>query len=266
MIDYRKVCAQDVKKLKKLWLSCFSEREEAAESFFKRNIDTCHGYCACDDNKIIAALYLIDCALCGRKAHYLCGAATLPDYRKKGVMSELIEFALADAAERGDSYSALLPANEKLYGYYAARGYVPCGASCTAVFSCEEQGVFSSGKPDIEKLQAECFKDKFLLWNKDYIDFAAEYYACYGVEPVKSANAFALYERKGDFADVFYAAFNDLKELKSLLYAQGVRRFSLTGSPANPLFDKSKPEKRGMLRPLDDSELPGAFYIGITLD
>ena len=106
----------------------------------------------------------------------------------------------------------------------------------------------------------------YFLWNNNYIAFAEEYYACYGVRSVKSENVFALYEPKGDCADVFYAAFNDLKELKTLLHAQGVRRFSLTGSPMDPLFKNVKPEKRGMLRSLGDSELPDGFYIGITLD
>ncbi len=266
MIDYRKAYAEDVIQLKKLWLSCFSEREEAAELFFIRNSDTYHGYCACDGSNIISALYLIDCTLCGKKAHYLCGAATLPWYRKQGIMSELIEFALADAEARGDCFSALLPANEKLYGYYAARGYNPIGAACTAGFNCDKQDGYSEGKPDFEELQKARFTDKFLLWNNNYIAFAEEYYACYGVRSVKSENVFALYEPKGDCADVFYAAFNDLKELKVLLHAQGVRRFSLTGSPMDPLFKNVKPEKRGMLRSLGDSDLPDGFYIGITLD
>lgn len=266
MIIYRKVCAEDVKNLKKLWLSCFSEREDAAELFFKRNSATYNGYCACDGSQIISALYLIDCTLCGKKAHYLCGAATLPEYRRRGIMSDLIEFALTDAEARGDCFSALLPANEKLYGYYAGRGYHSRGAACTAEFDCKEQGSFIEGEPDIEKLQKVCFTDKFLFWNNSYVSFAEEYYARYGVKTVKSANAFALYEQKGEYADVFYAAFNDIKELKSLLYAQGIRRFSLTGSPMNHIFKDSEPEKHGMLRTLNNSELPDIFFIGITLD
>lgn len=266
MTDYRKASAEDVPDLKKLWLKCFSEREEAAELFFKRNSASYHGYCACNGTELVSALYLIDCTLCGKQAHYLCGAATLPKYRGKGVMSELIRFALADGEARGDCYSALLPATEKLYGYYAARGYEPCGVSCTAKFDCEVPGCFSVHEPDIEKLQIDCFTDKFLLWNKNYMDFASEYYACYGIDTAKSGGVFALYEQKDDYADVIYAAFNDIKELKMVLYDKGIRHFRLTGSPDQPIMKNRKTEKSGMLRALNGSAMPEDFYIGITLD
>ena len=40
-----------------------------------------------------------------------------------GIMAALIGHALKDAADRGDRYSLLLPADEPLYRYYARFGY-----------------------------------------------------------------------------------------------------------------------------------------------
>ena len=112
MIDYKSMLPNDVETLKRLWLKCFYDKEEATELFFKRNKNYTHGYVAADGDIIVSAVYLIDCNLCGKSAHYLCGAATLPEYRNRGIMTELIKFALADAQKRGDCYSVLLPANE----------------------------------------------------------------------------------------------------------------------------------------------------------
>ena len=97
MIDYRSMLPNDVETLKSLWLKCFNDKEEAAELFFKRNINYTHGYVAADGDIIVSAVYLIDCKLCGKPAHYLCGAATMPEYRNRGIMTGLIEFALNDA-------------------------------------------------------------------------------------------------------------------------------------------------------------------------
>lgn len=261
---YRQMNARDLSALTELWLCCFEESREAVDLFFKRNLSDTHGYLAEHENQPIAALYLIDCTLCGKKAHYLCGAATLPAYRGKGIMSALVEFALDDAKRRGDSFSALLPADDGLYRFYARLGYLPNGAASSVTLNAED-GTFEPGEPDAARLQAVCNGDNFLLWNKDFVDFAAQYYACYGVRVLKSRNALAFCEQDGGHTVVFYAIYNDIKELKALLYQNGVRRFTLIGGGENPLFQKAQPYRCGMIRPLDNTALPKQFYIGITL-
>lgn len=265
-MEYRRSKTEDVPQLLALWLTCFSEKEEAAELFFKRNLSYTRGYLAADKGNPIAALYLVDCTLCGKRAHYLCGAATLPQYRKRGVMSALIQYALTDAKQRGDSYSVLLPANDGLYDFYARLGYQPKCTACTVTVACDEaaDGI-PTGTPDFQRLQAECNQDKFLLWNNSFIQFAKDYYACYGVHSIQSENAFALYEQNGDFAEVFYAIYNDIKELKTLLSEKGVRRFSLTGGGENPLFQHAERVACGMIRPLGQDSVPDEIFIGITL-
>ena len=266
MIDYKSMLPNDVETLKRLWLKCFYDKEEAAELFFIRNKNYTHGYVAADGDIIVSAVYLIDCNLCGKSAHYLCGAATLPEYRNRGIMTELIKFALADAKKRGDCYSVLLPANEGLYGFYAKLGYSEGCTSCKSEFKCESEALIAEGtEPDYQKLQM-CNADKFLLWNNNFIEFAREYYACYNVKAVKSKNAFALFERKGDTAEVFYAIYNSLSELKYLLSSKGIKQFWLTGSASNPLFENAEPTVSGMIMPLGGSKALNNVYIGITLD
>lgn len=263
MIDYRTVNPTDVPALLRLWLNCFDEQEKAAKLFFERNLSYTHAYLAADGATVVAAVYLISCTLCGKPAHYLCGAATKPSHRGRGVMSSLIEYALKDAARRGDCYSVLLPANDGLYRFYARLGYQPC---CTSAALKLESipGKPVPGAPDLHQLQ-RCNEDKFLLWNNNFISFAREYYACYGAKSAESKNAFALFEQNGDSADVFYAIYNDIKELKMLMNQHGVRRFTLTGSAQNPLFRDCAAQTRGMLRPLCGSVVLDNVYIGITL-
>ena len=262
----RAIRQSDLPSLKALWLRCFEEKEEAVNLFFERNLLYTHAYLAEDGGAVIAAVYLIDCQLGGRPAHYLCGAATDPAYRRKGVMSALIDFALHDAAARGDCYSVLLPADEGLYRFYAKLGYAVGGTVCGREFAAQPCTVPFAEAVGTEALQRRCGGDKFLLWNNDNIQFAIEYYACYGAQVLRTDRLLALYEQDGDRAEVFYALYQHLEELKDLLYRRGVRRFSLTGSAGNPDLQGCEPLVCGMVKPLQP-DLPEqrGVYIGLTL-
>ncbi len=54
---------------------------------------------------------------------YLCGLATLPEYRRGGVMTRMIEEINMRAVRMGFSFTFLIPANHELIGYYQNRGY-----------------------------------------------------------------------------------------------------------------------------------------------
>ncbi len=54
---------------------------------------------------------------------YLCGLATLPDYRRRGIMSQLMREAENSAKVRGFKITFLIPANFHLRDYYHVKGY-----------------------------------------------------------------------------------------------------------------------------------------------
>lgn len=265
MTVYRTCTDSDLPTLKNIWLSCFEEREDAAELFFQRNKSTFHAYACEKDGKLLSALYLIDCTLSGSSAHYLCGAATLPEYRGQGIMSALIAYALQDAKQRGDRYSLLLPANESLYGFYTRFGYLASCAEKSAVLSTDTEREDGGGSPDLQALQKACRKGNCVLWDDALIRFAADYYGCYGAITAQSENAFAIYLPDGSFAEVEYALYRDIDALKALLKAQGIQRFRLTGAADGPLFAGEITKPFGMILPLRGGTAPDNVYIGITL-
>lgn len=111
-INFCKPDSSDIKSLKKLWLSSFDEEPKAVDLFFDKCFNAKQTYIAKHGEKIISALYLISASFNGQKAHYLCGASTHKDFRKQGIMSKLIKYALEDSAKSGDKYSFLFPAND----------------------------------------------------------------------------------------------------------------------------------------------------------
>lgn len=54
---------------------------------------------------------------------YIYGAGTLKKFRAKGHMGRLLKRSLRETAERGDALAVLIPASEKLQGYYSRFGF-----------------------------------------------------------------------------------------------------------------------------------------------
>lgn len=272
-INLRKTEQSDIPSLKKLWLDCFDEDSGAVSLIFDRYSDVFNGFCAECGTKIVSALYLVKCTINGEKAHYLCGAATEESFRKNGIMTALINFALADAEKSGDKYSVLLPANDRLYGYYAGFGYdEKCFAKSCKVKRTElEQRAVehcSTGKPDFELLQKKCFKSDFLCFDEKFFEFAKEYYSIYSVKNVSSQNSFALFEKNDNTADVFYSAYSSINELSALLLkSTDAENFVFTTAFHNGTLKNAERKKCGMIKPLGKTQkLPDDVYIGLTLE
>ncbi len=271
--EHKRFEGDDFTELKNLWLRVFDENEEALELFFKRNKTSFVPYCSTCNGKIISALYLLPCTLNGENAHYLCGAATAPEYRRRGIMSDLISFALDDAKNRGDAFSLLFPANqsESLYRFYGRLGYAPgCTAAIRKMTRAELAALAKNcgGEPDFESLQGQCFNNNFLLWNNDYIKFAEAYYRVYNASSVSCKAAFAIFEESGGAAEVFYSAYSDFGCLCRLLLDNSkAKSFVFTLKADSPLLTHEKPERYGMIKALDKSKkIPNNIYLGITLN
>ena len=107
-----------------LWQECFGDSAEYI-SFFLNN---CPEYtCICylnDNNHPVSMLFLIDGYLNGQDCKYLYAACTSAQYRRQGIMEQLISFAKGFAFDAGSSGIFLVPANEKLYSYYSKFGFI----------------------------------------------------------------------------------------------------------------------------------------------
>lgn len=107
-----------------LWSICFGDSEDYIKFFLKNCPDfVCIGYFS--DNRLISMLFLLEGEINNQKCKYLYAACTDPEYRKQGLMSELLEFTKIYCQELNYSAIFLVPANESLYNYYTNHGYIP---------------------------------------------------------------------------------------------------------------------------------------------
>lgn len=118
---------QDVLDLKKIWKICFKDTDEFINLYFAYKYKNTNTIVYIDNNKVVASLYMIPYTI-NFYSHeipfyYLSGLSTLPEYREKGYMSQLIYQAHEIMKERGISLSILIPAEEWLYNYYSKFNY-----------------------------------------------------------------------------------------------------------------------------------------------
>ena len=107
-----------IAKLQKLWQEAFDEPEDFTDLFFSKiySPERCH--CILDQGVPVCALYWFDCYVSGRKLAYIYAVATLKSHRGQGLAQKLIREAHEILRQQGYAGVILVPAGEKLFGFY----------------------------------------------------------------------------------------------------------------------------------------------------
>ena len=177
-----KVNQSDVPNLKSLWKTVFGDSDDVVDFFFDNTVDLNNVYAYKDNGKCVSAFYLIDVPIKeGRilkKSMYLYAAATLPEYRKKGIMSKMIEYAAARLKLSGFDYLYLYPANNELYTFYEKFGFKSVFKEKIYSIKAEDLVVyknvryFDTSLSYPEMREYICAKN-YASFNVDFLDFAS---------------------------------------------------------------------------------------------
>ncbi len=102
----------------------YEDNADFAEAFINKYFEKSCRY-KLEEGKMVAMLYLLECTVFAggktSKAKYLYAAATHPDYRNKGLMSNLINEALIE-----NEIIITKPANKELFPFYEKFGFTVC--------------------------------------------------------------------------------------------------------------------------------------------
>ncbi len=114
--------------LSDLWHRVFGDSYDFIELIFKPEYDEAIlSFAELDGDRVVSAFYLIKNTLKYENGfydgYYLYAAATLPEYRKFGIMGKLISEAQNFCRETAVDFISLVPSEESLYGYYARFGF-----------------------------------------------------------------------------------------------------------------------------------------------
>ena len=115
-----------------LWKETFHDSDRYINLVFNAYYSLDNTFVRYEGEKLVAALLGVcytflsfDKQGCRKylKGLYLCGLATRPEWRKKGIMTQLIKEAEKKAEENGYDMTFLIPADANLREYYNKKGY-----------------------------------------------------------------------------------------------------------------------------------------------
>lgn len=138
-------------ELAAVWEKCFGDPPRHIHYFFNNLFEPQNCLTYREDGGIVSMVHMLPARIAdgGRlvQAHYIYAAATLPEYRSRGLMGQLLEAAFQAGRRRGDRYSFLLPANRSLYRFYGNLGYTVGFELRTLAVSREEMQQAAAGAP-----------------------------------------------------------------------------------------------------------------------
>lgn len=102
-----------------LWKMCFGDTEEFMDNYFSWRLKENQILSLYDDEIMTSMIHLNPYSLIfsGQEiqADYIVGVATRPEYRKKGLMRNLLTAALNTMYGKGHGFTFLMPASDKIY-------------------------------------------------------------------------------------------------------------------------------------------------------
>ena len=171
----------DAEELSSLWTTVFGDESEYPEFFLNNAVAESEIYAAREDGKIVSAFYLVDCTLISRnnryKGKYLYAAATLPEYRNKGIMSKMITEVSEELKNNGADFICLYPAEKSLYEYYEKLGFVSDFSE--RIYKMKKEDIapylsarYFNGNVSYINIREYIPSESFIEFGGGYLDFA----------------------------------------------------------------------------------------------
>ncbi|EHL05545.1 acetyltransferase, GNAT family [Desulfitobacterium hafniense DP7] len=156
MKEMRPALWSDMERLKAIWKLCFGDEDSFIDFYFARRFQPEQVAVYLVDQVITAMLTMIPIQYVDgpegektRQGAMLYAIATHPDFQRRGMASELMEWALAYLGSRQIELCVLVPAEEKLFGFYERQGYQAGFTLREAVLNRDEIRVMGKETPDL---------------------------------------------------------------------------------------------------------------------
>ncbi len=274
--------ASDVDRLKRIWSECFGDGEPYIDFFFRNAFVPASTIVSEEDGEVCAMFFLLESSVSFQgqenRAAYLYAAATLPQYRSRGIMGSMIRFAADFCRSAGFHSIVLVPAEESLFGYYGRFGFKTAFYGVYESFRASEHtgpaaAVLSADIPEMERMRREVLRQcGGLMWYGREFSYAVREHLFTGGEILFTRAGYALYHRDGDLCcvDEWIARPDREAELRSALqHSVRAAEYRIL-RPPHAGDDETAVRARGMILPLtDDHDFTAGPadkpYIGLTL-
>lgn len=199
---------KDIPGLKEIWHISFGDSKEYIDMFMEHQFKGARTVVYEEDSKILSMFFLFRCDFSiNEKTHpsfYLYAAATLPQYRGKGIMGKMLEFSKSYAAEKNFDFIILSPAEKSLYDYYSRFGFKACFKSKKISLNMknEKEYAVNFSENDFEKMvtlrNAAVKKSDGVLWDEKYFRYAVYENKYISGKTVSAEGCYGIYFKEDD--------------------------------------------------------------------
>lgn len=240
-----------------LWQTVFGDEPDFIDLIFKKEYESpvlC--FAEIIDGKAVSAFYLIENTLKFENkyyhGYYLYAAATLPEYRKEGLMSVLINEALTYCEKNGADFVSLVPSEESLYSYYSRFGFCKAMYRFVSARASSAQCADRSLETitDSEKILEirNSLEGNLISFSPSSFGYAADVLAYSGFSFKKlSDEGYLLFSPGDKFAELFSSE----RSLEKNLLIAGNSLSAVTSPFAPAGFDECECVPFGMLYPIN---------------
>ncbi len=274
---FRQAQPRDRARIVSIWMEVFGDEEAVATRLLDDFAGPDNIYVAEEDGRVIAQLLTVPCECGGHTGAYLYALATVPEYRSRGIMEKLMDYAEEKVRAAGGSFLILIPASLSLFDYYLDRGFENIDLKSIELDLPDT----SDNKYKVGEIPAELFIDirsKYLggdivNFSTDRVDFELEeewYYEC---SSVYCEDGYAIYMKEDDILFITeVAAATEVMARDLIAYAKkitGCETVRLTLPVESDLFSDvgtfSEQTPQAQFR-WWGTGIPPNFYIRFALD
>jgi ribosomal protein S18 acetylase RimI-like enzyme len=263
-----------------IWKTCFGDGDAYINFFLDKLFVPQHCLLYTLDGEAAAMLHLLPMIYNGgdkqADAQYIYAAATMPEYRRRGIMGELIDFAATLGADNGRVFTVLMPANEGLYEYYQKCGFSTAFYVKRAQMGRGELEKLAAGAPPLKDIQFDAgliFRQRAIyfkpavLWGFEMFEYIADEWRFSGGKIFAWAGGFSFLKRTSDALFIKEACMRD-GELPAfaaaLLKLYDGQKFVFQLQERSPLFIGDGFMRYGMIRHSNNEQVqefcPGTYF------
>ncbi|WP_395150559.1 GNAT family N-acetyltransferase [uncultured Allofournierella sp.] len=242
---FRVAQPSDLNALTALFALVFGGTQQQAAQIMQEFAGLDHVFVAQQDQQLVASLCAVPVTLQGRKGVYYYGVCTHPDYRGKGIMSQLMQAARQELVQRGYTFACLIPAGASLFDFYAQRGFVKA-FGLRRVEREIRRNLWAQADFDtvtakaLRSLRQTYAPDSVFLNDRGYILVLTDLYSM-GATIVSSPEGYGIYFKKDDNTLEFVELFAEgdraaEKLLEAARDKTGAQRAVITLGAAQHLF------------------------------
>jgi predicted acetyltransferase len=202
-------------QVQEMWKTVFGDPDDYMRIYFLHKYRNENTLLYIDEGKVVASLQMLPYrfTFCGTEIPviYLSGVSTLPEYRKRGYVRQLLMRSFGEAARRHVPLMLLVPQEEWLLGFYERYGFAQTfDAGGSELPSLKELTAKYPG--DLHAAFREfnaLFRQKDMTVQKSFGDFCAivEEAALYDFPPVKNLTGMARVIDAGRLLSLFAARY-----------------------------------------------------------